>query len=87
MLALYRRHLKTCGHRAEGRAYIKCNCPIWADGDLDGKEFRKSLRTRDWQRAIRLAERLDRPISERDDLERCTQPGCNERVERGRGKW
>jgi integrase len=42
------------------------------------------LKTRDWQRAIRLAERLERPNAERTDLVPCAQPGCPARVERGR---
>ena len=88
MLNLYRRHLKKCPHRGKGddkgRDWTKCSCPIWADGELNGKEYRKSLKTRDWQRAIRQAEREERPMSERSDLMPCTQPGCRERVQSGR---
>jgi integrase/recombinase XerD len=51
MLTIYRRHLKKCSHRTEGRAYRRCQCPIWVDGMLAAKEVRKSLRMRDWQRA------------------------------------
>src|SRR5215472_15317729 len=53
MLTLYRRHLRKWPHRAKGGNYVKCSCPIWADGELDGKRYRKSLGTRDWQRALR----------------------------------
>ncbi len=84
MLTLWRRHLGKCIHRAKGREYTKCSCPIWCDGDLNGERCRWSLKTRDWQRAIRLAERLERPNSERSDLVQCAQPGCNTRVEHGR---
>jgi Phage integrase, N-terminal SAM-like domain len=84
MLILWRRHLQTCAHRAKGRDYTKCSCPIWCDGELNGERCRQSLKTRDWQRAIRLAERLERPNSERCDLVPCAQPGCNARVEQGR---
>ena len=84
MLTLWRRHLQKCIHRAKGREYTKCSCPIWCDGDLNGERLRQSLKTRDWQRAIRLAERLERPNSERSDLSPCEQPGCNTRVEHGR---
>jgi integrase len=87
MLSLYRRHLKNCPHRDQGRAFTECKkpkCPIWADGQLDGKRFLRSLKTNDWQRALRLAERIERPDSERSDLIPCVQPGCSARVERGR---
>jgi integrase len=51
MLTIYRRHRKSCSHRTEGRAYRRCQCPIWVDGILAGKEIRESLKLRDWQRA------------------------------------
>jgi integrase/recombinase XerD len=51
MLTIYRRHRKNCTHRNEGRKYRHCACPIWADGFVDGQEVRKSLGTRDWQKA------------------------------------
>jgi integrase/recombinase XerD len=50
MLTIYRRHVKTCAHRSEGRKYRRCRCPIWTDGFLGRKEIRKSLDTRDWER-------------------------------------
>jgi integrase/recombinase XerD len=51
MLTTYRRHLKTCERKDEGRKYRRCRCPIWADGFLAGHEVRKSLGTRDWEKA------------------------------------
>jgi site-specific recombinase XerD len=51
MLTNYRRHLKKCEHRSEGRAYRRCRCPIWTDGFIGGTEMRCSLDTRDWERA------------------------------------
>jgi integrase len=51
MLTAYRRHIKTCRHRAEGRKYRRCRCPIWADGFIGGKEIRASLKTRNWEKA------------------------------------
>ena len=51
MLTIYRRHRKSCQHRAKGRKHRHCQCPIWVDGTLGGKEMRESLRVRDWQRA------------------------------------
>jgi len=51
MLTIYRRHRKDCEHREEGRKYRRCRCPIWVDGFLSGQEIRKSLETRDWEKA------------------------------------
>jgi integrase/recombinase XerD len=51
MLTIYRRHLKDCEHRDEGRKYRRCRCPIWADGYLAGQDLRKSLEIRDWEKA------------------------------------
>lgn len=52
MLAIYRRHLQNCAHRAKGRAYDRCLCPLWADGLLKGEgEIRVSLKTNEWETA------------------------------------
>lgn len=61
MLSLYRRHLRTCPHRGKGQNYTKCSCPIWCDGELNGERCRQSLKTRDWQRAIRKLAALEDP--------------------------
>jgi hypothetical protein len=76
MLNLWRRHLQECPHRNKGREYTKCSCPIWCDGDLNGKRYRQSLKTQNWQRALRLADRLEHPDMERFGLIPCEQPGC-----------
>ncbi len=51
MLTIYRRHQKDCEHRRKGRKYRHCLCPIWGDGFIGGREVRKSLGVRDWQKA------------------------------------
>jgi integrase/recombinase XerD len=51
MLTVYRRHLKTCDHKSDGRKYRRCRCPIWVDGFLGDVEIRKSLELRDWEKA------------------------------------
>ena len=51
MLTIYRRHLKTCDHKGDGRKYRRCRCPIWVDGFLGDVEIRKSLELRDWEKA------------------------------------
>jgi site-specific recombinase XerD len=58
-LTIWRRHTSACG---KGRAYLKCNCPLWADGYVDGKRtLRKSLGTRDMARARKKATALESP--------------------------
>ena len=47
MLNLYRRHVMKCPHRGKGQNYTKCSCPIWCDGDRNGKRARLSMKTRD----------------------------------------
>jgi integrase/recombinase XerD len=63
MLEPYRRHTNQCPHREHGKAWIKCRCPIWASGTINGEPFpRRTLRTRDWGRAVaRIAELEARP--------------------------
>jgi site-specific recombinase XerD len=65
MLTLYRRHLRKCPHHSKGQNYTKCACPIWADGELDRKRVRRSLKTRDWQRALRKIAALESPEAPR----------------------
>jgi len=52
MLTIYRRHRRNCKHRAKGRKHRHCQCPVWVDGFLSGKEIRESLKLRDWQKAL-----------------------------------
>ena len=40
MLMIFRRHVKSCKHRGEGRKYRNCRCPIWVDGFLRGNPIR-----------------------------------------------
>jgi len=61
MLNLWRRHTPKCPHRRKGRFYVKCTCPIWVDGELNGKRFRRSTGVKDWQRALRKLAAWDRP--------------------------
>ena len=80
MLIPWRRHLKACPHRK--RAVTKCTCPIWVDGEVNGKRFRKSMGTRDWARAMKDLAKMEDPAY---GLRECVQPGCPELLkERGR---
>lgn len=58
VLEPYRRHIqptknrKGCPHADKGSGWTKCSCPIWAYGHLNGHRYRRSLGTRDWNRAL-----------------------------------
>ena len=68
MLILFRRHGRRCQHKS--RKVRSCNCAIWADGLIGGKEIRKTLRTRNWQRAQKLVR--DMEIADKEPDERIT---------------
>lgn len=55
MLTLQRRHSKKCQDKDKGPNYLKCrgHCPLRVGGMLGSKRVRKSLKTRDVQRAAR----------------------------------
>jgi len=62
MLTIWRRHTASCPHRAKGRDYLKCDCPLWGDGYLNGKRvLRQSLGTKDMARARKKAVALEAP--------------------------
>ena len=55
MLILWRRHLKDCRYRDDGRECLKCACPIWVDWRVSGKRIRKPIGLRDWKAAQQRA--------------------------------
>jgi len=62
MLTIWRRHTETCPHKRKGRNHLKCDCPLWADGYVDGRRtLRQSLKTRDMARARKRAVALEDP--------------------------
>lgn len=80
MLTVYRRHLKSCPHRNEGRKYRRCRCPIWADGFLLDEELRKSLNTRDWDKAqstVRDWEAKGKPVLKQETKPIAIKQACD----------
>lgn len=57
MLNLRRRHLKTCKHRDS--TYLKCKCPLWAVGTLDGEFVRSALDTKNLERGAALIREME----------------------------
>lgn len=61
-MLIWRRHTPQCPHRQKGREFLKCSCPLWADGYSNGKRtHRVSLKTRDMTRALKRAADLETP--------------------------
>jgi site-specific recombinase XerD len=58
-LDLYRRHSAACKYSGRGQSFTKCSCVIWCYGAISGHPIRKSLRTRDWTIATRLAHEME----------------------------
>lgn len=56
---IYRRHKKACPNQHKGRAHSKCLCPFQMDRIINGRRKRHSLKTGDYQRALRRAADLD----------------------------
>jgi integrase/recombinase XerD len=52
MLTVYKRHSEDCPQTS--RSYRRCNCPCWAEGTVEGKYYRTSLKTRNWTRASEI---------------------------------
>lgn len=58
MLSIYRRHKTTCKFAAD-RVSKKCRCALWADGVIEGKHIRRSLKTRSFERAQQLIREIE----------------------------
>ena len=72
MLTIWHRHTASCTHRGKGREYLKCDCPLWADGYIDGKRtLRQSLKTRDMARARKRLVALESP---EEGIFQCQRP-------------
>lgn len=92
MLTIYRRHVvpdpKTgnggCEHRHKGRAWKRCQCPIWTAGTLNGKKFPKTslaklgvvtleqaqARIQEWEAAGRMTSKREHSMSMPDAVDR-----------------
>lgn len=57
MLSLYRRHEKNCPHSK--RSQLRCQCPVWIDGKLNGKRKHHTLDTRDMVTARQMLTRIE----------------------------
>ena len=56
-VSIFRRHSRTCPHKAEGRAWDRCGCTYWADPRPIGPL--QSLGTKDRQTAQKMARDME----------------------------
>jgi integrase/recombinase XerD len=56
MIILWRRHIPGCPVKNREKMR-ECSCPIFKEWRVNGKKFRKSLRTRSYQKALAIARR------------------------------
>lgn len=63
MLHYYRRHAPACAPGRKHPETLSCPCPLWADGFLEGKRYRRSLATRSLEVARRRVARLEMAAS------------------------
>jgi integrase len=87
LLTIYRRHSRTCKHRSEGRDYRRCACPIWIDGTVEDREFRKSLATSDWIAASKEKAAIEAELEKpRDTRTTIAEAGEKFIADGGRGR-
>jgi integrase len=58
VLSIYRRHREKCKF-ADDRISKQCRCALWATGTLDGKPYRRSLKTRSFEKAEQKKRQLE----------------------------
>jgi integrase/recombinase XerD len=58
VLSIYRRHRLKCKH-TEDRISKQCRCPLWATGTIESKPYRRSLKTRSFERAEQLKREIE----------------------------
>lgn len=57
MIHVWRRHVPPC--EKTNREQTDCKCPIYVDWRVGSQRIRKSLKTRNWQKAIATARRME----------------------------
>ena len=85
MLHVYRRHNPArCKHTE--RTWRRCSCPLWVDGTLAGKRYHKTLKTRNWDTAQKLAQDLEaagKPQSAEKTIQDATEAFIRDAEARG----
>jgi site-specific recombinase XerD len=77
VLTVYRRHRAKCV-QADDRISKKCRCPLWATGTFEGRPYRKTLKTRSFERAQQLVHEIEKGTVDRKKAELITVPAAIE---------
>ncbi len=87
MLTVYRRHSRNCKN-ADDRYAKKDKCSLWAEGTVEGKYLRRSLKTRSWERAHEIVKDIERGKVEQQSItvEYATQAFIKDCESRNLGK-
>lgn len=76
---VYKRHSADCEHR-EDKNYRRCRCSVWLEWNLDGKQIRKTAKTRSWEIGQQKARQIeDQHLSA--ELGEAPAPGAAKRVD------
>jgi integrase len=78
MLTVYRRHRATCPNHHD-RYARRDRCPCWAEGTVEGKYVRRTLKTRSWERAEELKREMESCLKQ-NVLEPIKTPTIDEAV-------
>jgi len=76
---VYKRHSADCEHR-EDKNYRRCRCAVWHEWNVNGKQVRKTAKTRSWE----IGEKKARQIEEQHlsaELGEAPAPGAAKRVD------
>ena len=76
---IYKRHKEGCQHRNEP-TYRRCGCAIWLQWNHNGKQTRKSAKTRNWEIAEQRARHKEQEFLDAD-LGKAPAPGAAKRVD------
>jgi site-specific recombinase XerD len=75
---LYKRHKQTCDHKDEP-TYKRCDCAVWFQTNIDGKQKRWTSKESSWEAAQRTARVLEQQYEDAA-LGRTPQPGAAKSV-------
>jgi integrase/recombinase XerD len=81
VLAIYKRYSSSCPQKS--RRNRRCNCPCWVEGTVEGKYYRRSLKTRNWDSATKLAREIEEGKTQRVIIEQATDAFVRDAEARG----
>jgi hypothetical protein len=75
---VYKRHAASCAYRGD-KNHKRCRCAVWLEWNVNGKQTRKSAKTRSWELGLKKARSLE--IQAEDaELGKAAKPGAAKTV-------